>query len=100
MKLNPSAGHCLIKSWPPLKLPAGWIPFAEFMALALYAPGLGYYSGGAHKFGGAGDFVTGPEMTPLFGRTLAQHRCPHIGSQPPLSLKQVLVPANSRETCC
>ena len=50
----------------------GWIPFERFMHLALYAPGLGYYSGGATKLGGAGDFVTAPEISPLFGRTLAQ----------------------------
>jgi len=50
----------------------GWIPFARFMELALYAPGLGYYSAGARKFGTAGDFVTAPEISPLFGRTLAR----------------------------
>ena len=49
----------------------GWIPFARYMELALYAPGLGYYAAGAHKFGAAGDFVTAPELSPLFGRTLA-----------------------------
>jgi SAM-dependent MidA family methyltransferase len=49
----------------------GWIPFASFMQLALYAPGLGYYSAGARKFGPAGDFVTAPELTPLFARCLA-----------------------------
>ena len=49
----------------------GWIPFSQFMALALYAPGLGYYSGGAQKFGAAGDFITAPELTPLFARSLA-----------------------------
>jgi SAM-dependent MidA family methyltransferase len=49
----------------------GWISFARYMELALYAPGLGYYAAGAAKFGSAGDFVTAPEMTPLFGRTLA-----------------------------
>ena len=49
----------------------GWIPFARYMEAALYAPGLGYYAAGAMKFGAAGDFVTAPEMTPLFGRTLA-----------------------------
>jgi SAM-dependent MidA family methyltransferase len=50
----------------------GWISFARFMDLALYAPGLGYYSGGSMKFGQSGDFVTAPEISPLFGRTLAQ----------------------------
>lgn len=49
----------------------GWIPFSRFMEAALYAPGLGYYTAGATKLGAAGDFVTAPEMTPLFGRTLA-----------------------------
>ncbi len=49
-----------------------WLPFARYMELALYAPGLGYYAGGATKFGAAGDFITAPEMTPLFGRTLAR----------------------------
>ncbi|CAH1386117.1 class I SAM-dependent methyltransferase [Candidatus Nitrotoga sp. M5] len=50
----------------------GWIPFSRFMELALYAPGMGYYSAGARKFGAAGDFVTAPEISTLFGRTLAR----------------------------
>ena len=49
----------------------GWIGFDRFMELALYAPGMGYYSGGAHKFGAAGDFVTAPEISSLFACTLA-----------------------------
>ena len=49
----------------------GWISFSRFMERALYAPGLGYYAGGAHKFGAAGDFVTAPELSPLFAQTLA-----------------------------
>jgi len=49
----------------------GWIGFVRFMELALYAPGMGYYSGGAHKFGAAGDFVTAPEISSLFSQTLA-----------------------------
>ncbi len=51
---------------------AGWISFSRYMELALYAPGLGYYSAGMHKFGAAGDFVTAPEISALFGRTLAR----------------------------
>lgn len=50
----------------------GWLPFARFMELVLYAPGLGYYTAGARKFGAAGDFVTAPEMTPLFATALAR----------------------------
>ena len=53
----------------------GWLPFDRFMALALYEPGLGYYANAGRKFGlgpGSGsDFVTAPEMSPLFGRVLA-----------------------------
>lgn len=49
----------------------GWLPFSEYMRLALYAPGLGYYSAGARRFGPAGDFVTAPELTPLFARCVA-----------------------------
>jgi len=50
----------------------GRITFARYMELALYAPGLGYYSGGSRKFGAAGDFVTAPEISPLFSRCLAR----------------------------
>jgi SAM-dependent MidA family methyltransferase len=50
----------------------GWISFARYMELALYAPGLGYYSAGSRKLGGGGDFVTAPEISPLYGQTLAR----------------------------
>ena len=50
----------------------GWITCSRYMELALYAPGLGYYTAGAHKFGEAGDFITAPELSPMFGRTLAR----------------------------
>lgn len=50
----------------------GAISFARFMQLALYAPGLGYYTGGRHKFGEHGDFITAPELGPLFARCLAR----------------------------
>lgn len=49
----------------------GYISFARFMELALYAPGLGYYSAGAYKFGKQGDFVTAPEISPLFAKCIA-----------------------------
>lgn len=49
----------------------GWISFARFMEMALYEPGLGYYSAGSVKLGQAGDFVTAPEISPLFSRCLA-----------------------------
>jgi SAM-dependent MidA family methyltransferase len=49
----------------------GWLGFARYMQLALYEPGLGYYSAGARKFGAAGDFVTAPEVAPVFSRCLA-----------------------------
>jgi SAM-dependent MidA family methyltransferase len=52
------------------------ISFAEFMQLALYAPALGYYVAGAHKLGRGGDFVTAPEVSPLFGRVLAAQCAP------------------------
>ncbi|MCC5864416.1 MAG: SAM-dependent methyltransferase [Wenzhouxiangella sp.] len=49
----------------------GALPFADFMTMALYEPGLGYYVNGLHKFGHAGDFVTAPEQGSLFAQTLA-----------------------------
>ena len=49
-----------------------WLPFARFMDLALYTPQYGYYTGGAHKIGAAGDFITAPTLTPLFGQALAR----------------------------
>lgn len=50
----------------------GFLPFDRFMDLVLHAPGLGYYAAGAAKFGAGGDFVTAPELSPLFGHCLAQ----------------------------
>ncbi len=54
----------------------GWLPFDRFMAMALYEPGLGYYARGGHPFGAlpasGSDFVTAPELSPLFGRALAR----------------------------
>lgn len=50
----------------------GDISFAEYMHVALYAPGLGYYDAGASKLGKGGDFTTAPEISPLFGRVIAR----------------------------
>jgi SAM-dependent MidA family methyltransferase len=60
-----------------------WMDFAEFMDLALYAPGLGYYSAGARKIGAAGDFVTAPEISPLFSRCVARVAAEVLGSCSP-----------------
>jgi SAM-dependent MidA family methyltransferase len=49
----------------------GFLPLRDYIEIALYAPGLGYYAAGAHKLGAAGDFTTAPEMTPLFGAAVA-----------------------------
>jgi SAM-dependent MidA family methyltransferase len=62
----------------------GWLPFDRFMALALYAPGLGYYANDSRKFGAmpssGSDFVTAPELTPLFGRALAVQVADALGA--------------------
>jgi len=62
----------------------GAIAFSRFMELALYAPGLGYYSAGASKFGESGDFITAPELGPIFAACVAESVAPvfqQLGSQ-------------------
>lgn len=61
----------------------GWISFARYMELVLYAPQVGYYSGGAAKLGKDGDFTTAPELTPLFGATLAKVAAQFFASTAP-----------------
>ncbi|MEO6922032.1 MAG: SAM-dependent methyltransferase [Collimonas sp.] len=67
-----------------IRLQHGWISFARYMELLLYAPDLGYYSGGAAKLGKDGDFTTAPEITPLFGATLAHLATELLISSPAL----------------
>ncbi len=64
-----------------MRASGGWLDFARFMELALYAPGLGYYSAGSTKFGAAGDFVTAPETGTLFAQALARQLAPLLLSQ-------------------
>jgi SAM-dependent MidA family methyltransferase len=66
---------------------AGAISFARYMELALYAPGLGYYSGGSAKLGKDGDFTTAPELSPLFGAALAQVAAAIIAQSAPRILE-------------
>jgi SAM-dependent MidA family methyltransferase len=54
-------------------------PFPAFMAAALYAPGLGYYAAGARKFGASGDFITAPEVSPVFGSCVARQIAEVLG---------------------
>ena len=54
----------------------GWMPFSRYMEMALYEPGMGYYSAGAHKLGSSGDFTTAPELSPLFGAAIVETLLP------------------------
>ncbi len=58
----------------------GWLSFERFMDQALYAPGLGYYSAGAHKLGSGGDFTTAPEISALFGACVARQCAQVLGA--------------------
>ena len=79
----------------------GWISFERYMDLALYAPGLGYYSAGAHKLGEGGDFTTAPEISALFGACVAQQCAEvlraHWAAGP--SWKSAPAPVGWRSTC-
>jgi len=69
-RLHSEAVAALIRG--RIEASGGWMSFAEFMELALYAPGLGYYSAGSVKLGASGDFVTAPEISDLFSRCVAR----------------------------
>jgi SAM-dependent MidA family methyltransferase len=58
----------------------GWMPFSRYMEIALYEPGMGYYSAGAHKLGAGGDFTTAPELSPLFGAAICTTLLPVLES--------------------
>jgi SAM-dependent MidA family methyltransferase len=60
----------------------GFIAFSRYMELVLYSPGLGYYVAGARKLGAAGDFVTGPELSPLYGAAIARQLAPILATTP------------------
>ena len=68
---------------------SGWISFERFMELALYEPGMGYYSAGALKFGEAGDFVTAPEVSPLFSRCVANQCAEVFGHMGPADILEL-----------
>jgi SAM-dependent MidA family methyltransferase len=59
-----------------IALKGGWVPFSRYMEMALYEPGMGYYSAGAHKLGAGGDFTTAPELSPLFGAAICSTLLP------------------------
>ncbi len=65
----------------------GWLPFSRCMELLLYAPGLGYYTAGAQKFGAAGDFITAPGMSALFGQALARQLAEIMAQSAPVVLE-------------
>lgn len=65
--------HILIEQ---IQAAGGFLSFSDFMQTALYHPQYGYYTGGAHKIGAAGDFITAPTLTPLFAQTLARQLAP------------------------
>lgn len=69
--------------------PTDSISFAEFMQIALYEPGLGYYAAGSRKFGKDGDFITAPELSPLFSHCLARQCIDVLGTLPERNLLEI-----------
>jgi SAM-dependent MidA family methyltransferase len=80
---EPQAEHCArMKDFLAVQIAAadGWLSFERYMELVLYAPGLGYYSAGAQKFGADGDFTTAPEVSGLFGACVARQCAEVLGA--------------------
>jgi SAM-dependent MidA family methyltransferase len=67
----------------------GWLSFERYMDIALYAPGMGYYSAGAHKLGKGGDFTTAPEISSLFGACVARQCAEVLGALPGSSILEI-----------
>jgi SAM-dependent MidA family methyltransferase len=67
----------------------GWLSFERYMEIVLYAPGLGYYSAGAHKLGTGGDFATAPEISSLFGACVARQCAEVLSALPGGSILEI-----------
>lgn len=72
-----------------IKAHGGSISFQDYMQIALYAPGLGYYMAGQQKFGQAGDFITAPEISPLFGYAIGHALRQELERYPQKNLLEV-----------
>jgi SAM-dependent MidA family methyltransferase len=86
------ARHCAaVREYLAAQIEAGggWLSFEDFMERALYAPGLGYYSAGAHKLGAGGDFTTAPELSPLFGACVARQCAEVLTSLAPGNILEI-----------
>ena len=77
---NEHARRVLLHIEAQIARAGGWLSFEQFMDHALYAPGLGYYSAGAHKLGPGGDFTTAPEISRLFGGCVARQCAQVLGA--------------------
>ncbi|WP_254324412.1 hypothetical protein [Neisseria subflava] len=77
-----------------------WIPFSRFMELALYTPQYGYYSGGSHKIGTDGDFITAPTLSPYSDKPLPNNLPNYCRKQQAISMNLVQVQVISLPHSC
>jgi len=82
-----ASGRLVARILEHIEAGGGWIPFDQFMRHALYEPGLGYYAAKPAKIGAHGDFVTAPELSPLFARALAAQVAQALLELPPRVLE-------------